>query len=648
MVRFSSRTPGRSPISRRRFGGFMLPVAVAVAIVFCDHPCTRIGTGERRSFGRVVRVVRRVEGRGYVEHMPVFRPYPQNVIVTALERVVEVGDSPSRAVAEEWLSRLSGSLDTEWRVIQETRTQDGDLFHVKGGVGVALHGRLGPNVTVAGSLTGVLLDVEDGELLPRGERTDWDLPDDWSSISVAGRELAALSQANTSFAWGGDSLYLHAGIMRRSFGPFHDDGIVWSPQAFQSPGFVVHWAPGDFRFTAGLFSLTGTQLYNEATPLTASDANTDVISDTDSTNGAPGVPGADFILDPEEHPGKWVFLQDFRWQALPWLDLAFFESVTWGPRFEAAYLVPLKWTFNAQGNVGYADSSKMGLSAVLRPRRDLRLPFIVYVDDASFNDLARLDFDTKLKLGLQTGAIWTPEHPVLEQVKVDYTALFPYMYTHDGEGGVYAPVPNFTTYSHQGRSLGPGMEPNSDRVRVEAVVRPAPRLRATVSGRMLRHANASEGIQDLGLAGHDGTLTDDGRYYHFVVLNDKVDGDGDGDTVGSDPEADATDIYVETGRASYQDDLRFLTQDNIETVLQAGFEVGYTVPLPGRAALTIEAGYDVEYVRNPISWEATGTTAPGAQRDDDDPDPPDVVVYDVVTGDDEINHYAGLRFVFTY
>lgn len=560
------------------------------------------------------------EGRGYLDQMPVFRPYTENVIIAALREVAASGDAESRTVAEDWLERLGQPFEADLKVTAEARTQDADLFHAKGAVALALHGRLGDNVTVAGSIAGVILDVEDGELLPYGERTEWDTTDDWSTIPFpGGRDVAALNQVNTSFAWGTESLYLHAGIMRRSFGPFHDDGIVWSPYARQAPGVVTSWHHRNFRFTASLFSLTATQLYAERSPFNDDQANVDVIAD---------IPGAEFFLDPDEHPGKWVFLQDFRWQPLSWLTLAFYESVTWGPRFELGYLMPVKWTFNTQGNVGYADSSKMGLSVVVRPRRDLQLPFVLYVDDASFNDIVRFNFDTKLKLGLHTGAIWTPENPLVRQVKLSYLALFPYMYTHDGDSGVYEPEPNYTNYTHQGTSIGPGLEPNSDRIELQTTFRPLPRLSTVLTGRMIRHANASEGIADLGLAGHDGTITDDGRYYHFIV-------DGD-------------DIYVETGRLSYQDDLRFLDQENIETVFQAGIDMGYTIPLQTRRSLRFEAGYMFEYVRDPISWEPTGATAPGVKDEETDPDPPDVIVYDVVTGDDETNHYVEFSVTFSY
>ena len=559
------------------------------------------------------------EGRGYLDQMPVFRPYPENVIIGALERVAVVGDVESRDVAESWLERLNGRIDTEWWLTQETRLRNDDEYHVKGGIGVTVHGRLSDTVTASGSIAGLLLDVEDGELLPEGRRTDWDINDDWSEIGVAGRDFAALNQVNSSFAWGTESLYLHAGIMRRSFGPLHDDGIVLSPYAFQSPGIVTSWHRGNFRFSAGLFSLTATQLYEENTPF--NEENVDVVDTTASPTG-----DLDFVRDPEEYPGKWVFIHDFRWQARPWLSVAFFESITWGPRFELAYLMPLKWTFNAQGNNGAQDSAKMGLSAVAQPRRDLQLPFVVYVDDASFNDLAQFNFDTKLKLGIHTGAIWTPTHRFLRRVQFDYLALFPYMYTHDGGGGVYDPEPNYGSYTHQGESIGPGLDPNSDRVTLQATFRPAPRLDATITGRMIRHANASEGVEDVNLAGHDGSITDDGRYYRFQ------ESDGDGE------------IYVETGRLSFQNDLRFLNQDNIEHIFQTGIDVTYTVPLR-RGALALEAGYQFEYIQGPLSYESTGTSAPGREPAEGDAN---VVVYETVAGDDETNHYVNFQITFRY
>lgn len=566
------------------------------------------------------------EGRGYIERMPVFRPYPENILVAALERVARVGDAESREVAKTFLNQLDDALDIEFSVFQETRVQN-DKLHLKGGVGITAHGRISDTITAAASLTGVLLDVEDGELLPRSRRTDWDILDDWSTIPVAGRDVAALNQMNTSFAWGTESLYLHAGIMRRSFGPMHDDGVVLSPYARQAPGIVTSWRPGAFQYSFGIFSMTASQLYDDVSPFR--EPNTAVVADS-------GTDDLFRFVTPQEQPGKWVFIHDFRWNALPWLTVAFFESVTWGPRFEIAYLMPVKWGFHAQGSVSYADSSKMGFSVEARPRRDLHIPLVVYVDDASFNDLVRFNFNTKLKMAVHTGIVWTPLQPVLRRVSLDYLALLPYMYTHDGEDGHFATEPNFTNYVHQGESLGPGLSPNSDRTTLSLTVQPLPRLDATIMGRLIRHGNASEGVEGLGLVSHDGSILDDGRYYYFRRQD----------------EVDATsELVIDSGRLSFQDELRFLTQDTIEHTWQTGIDFAYRLPVKPerRMGISLEAGYQFEFIKGPLEFRPSVETAilrdPSRTEDTQDLE---AILYETVAGNDVVNHYFNFRVRVLY
>ena len=59
----------------------------------------------------------------------------------------------------------------------------------------------------------------------------------------------------------------------------------------------------------------------------------------------------------------------------------------------------------------------------------------------------------------------------------------------------------------------------------------------------------------------------------------------------------------------------------------------------------MEAGYQFEYIRDPLSYRPTGTTAPGRNSDEGDAD---VIVYETVAGDDEINHYVNLQVTLRY
>ena len=554
------------------------------------------------------------EGRGYIRDMPVFRPYPENVIIPALKRVQAVGDAESRAKASRFLEQLDESFETQFHVMQESLINNG-VVSLKGGVGITLHGRISDTITASGSVMGVVLDDEEQNLYPEGQRTDWDILEDWSTVPFFGRDLAALNQANSSFAWGTESLYLHAGIMRRSFGPIHGDGVVLSSSARQAPGVVSSWRRGNFRWSAGLFSMTATQPFAEPTPF--NEPNTLLALDDDGDR-------VGLLYRPEEYPGKYVFIQDFRYSPFSWLTLAFFESATWGPRFEIAYLLPVKWAFHAQGSVSYADSSKMGLSAEFRPRPDLHIPLVLYVDDASFNNLVRFTFDTKLKLAIHTGIFWRPEHRLIRNVSIDYLALLPYMYSHDGEGGFFATEPIYTNYTHKGQSLGPGMEPNSDRTTLSGTFRLLPALDATFTGRLMRHGNASADVDGIGAFNHDGTIMDDGRFYRFRVEDDEV--------------------FVRRGGLSFQDELRFLNQEHIQKTWQVGLDLAYRLPVheSRRIGFSIEAGYLFEYRQGPLLFQPTGDQA--IFRDGDAP----VLTYRSLPGDDERNHYGNLRFRVMY
>lgn len=553
------------------------------------------------------------EGKGYLRDMPVFRPYPEAVIIPALERVARVGDPQSQAVAERFLLQLDDPVDLELFIVQETQQRNNETA-LKGGVGLTINGRISETITASGSITGVLLDDKEAEMMPRGQRTTWDIVEDWSTVPVFGRDVAALTQTRSSFVWGTESLYLHAGIMRRSFGPLHDDGVVMSPYARQAPGFVASWRRGNFRWSTALLTFTATQVYEELTPFNEGDKNTSVVAPVEDP---------DLLFSPSEHPGKYVFIHDFRWTPVNWLTLAFFESATWGPRFEIAYLVPVKWAFHAQNTIGLTDSSKMGISVEGRPRNDLRMPFVLYVDDASFNDIVQLDFDTKLTIAVHTGVIWTPLHRFVRRLSVDYLAVFPYMYTHDSPGGIYSPEPIYSNYTHRGESLGPSLRPNSDRLTLQGTFRPVNNLDVTLRGRLMRHGNASEGIEGLGLAHNDGSLLDDGRFYRFAV-------DDDGELVATRPE-----------RKSFHNDRRFMEQEIIEHVWQGGLDIVYNLPIKAdrRVGLSIDAGYTFEVVRDPLVFQTSGTT----ERDG-----VNVVLWETIAGDNEVNHYGRVRFRILY
>ena len=272
-------------------------------------------------------------------------------------------------------------------------------------------------------------------------------------------------------AIGTDSIYFQAGIMRASFGPFQDDSIVLSPTAPQAGqfSFVIH--KDFYTYTSLLMAIAATANDGSGSPL----------------------------------PNKYLALHSLEIHPFTWLDLGLMESVVWGDRFEPLYLLPLPTLlFYSQGLIGFPDNSFFGLTAGLKLPQAVNANFMVYVDDIGFNELIKLDFNTKLKLAGQAEVSWTPHLPFLERLSLGYTLVTPYTYTHIDAGG--STDPNYQNYTNNGQNMGTGLEPDSDRIELTALVRPLSFLDVTTFARFIRHGDGSEGIA----GGGDGTYFDSG------------------------------------------------------------------------------------------------------------------------------------------
>lgn len=527
------------------------------------------------------------EGAGYITHPPLMRPYPEQTLVALLQEVVRRGDRESAARARAYLVELNGSIAIGASVRQENRT-DGDDYAGRFGIGAEVAGSLTPAIRYAGGITGWILDVEKGELLPDQQRTTYDIVEDNAKIDALGREIETLLEVQSGVAIGNESFHFQAAIGRKSFGPFHDDSLVVSRYAPQSANFVLSYEGERFAYTGALFSLRPQSLYQSIDTLEEWD-EAEVIyrrDAPDTSSLAYRVLEATSIYD-KEGPGKFLHLQAYTFRPSPRLSMTLFESVVFGPVFQVGYLVPFKFLWQAQSLTSFADNSFIGLTADFRAAPRLRVPVMLYVDDANFNDIVSLDLNTKYNLGAQAGIIWTPLDGALRQVELDYTAVTPYMYVHDGPGQ-YSSDFNYTNYVHGMTSLGTGLDPNSDRLSLRVRTRPMERLSVDFVGRIMRHGNASDGVLDG--YGNDGSIYDDGR---FADYEEPVDYDPDS---GEEYAA----VY-DQGDASYQFEFRFLTQEEIETTWHAGVDVGYAIPLE-RSTLVLDAGYLFEYVNQPLAY----------------------------------------------
>lgn len=553
------------------------------------------------------------EGAGYVRQLPPIRPYPEPVLREILAEVVRRGSPPEAERAAEYLSVLEADFHATYSA-EQASTSDLSAYAGRTGFGASMEGRLGETVDFSGSFTGFILDLDRGELLPASERTTYDIIEDNARVTVGGREIETLMEIHSSVSWGTADVYAQGALSRRSFGPFHEDSVVLSNYAYQAPGFAFSFNRRRFSYNSLFLSLRASTRFR--TPRTESDLSRDnliTVYADDTENLSFRV-----LENYDEGPGKFLYLNSCTFNVNPRLSLSFFESVVFGPTLQAGYLIPLKLLHQLQGIVGFFDNSYLGISADYRVTDNLRVPFIMYVDDANFNELVRLNLDTKMNFGLQTGAIWTPLKPLLKQFALHYTAVTPYMYAHDGPG-MFSDEFNYTNYLHGGTSLGSALEPNSDRLMVKVLVEPLPRLSAEIIGRLMHHANASEGV--VKGYGNDGSIYDDGRDFEFEAPA----------TNETYADTDDTVAVYDQGRALYSDFFGFLTQDHIETTWQAGIDLSYLLSA-AHGSLSVDLGYFFEYIRDPIDYVWDPVTYTG----------------ETISLPDETNHYmsVGMKYVY--
>ena len=90
-----------------------------------------------------------------------------------------------------------------------------------------------------------------------------EIPDSFKIAEINSVRLDGFLETRTSFAVGNKNVFMQAGFMRRSIGPFFDDGLVVSSRAPQTGNIFVHWRGKSLAATWGLFMLTSKQEYKK-------------------------------------------------------------------------------------------------------------------------------------------------------------------------------------------------------------------------------------------------------------------------------------------------------------------------------------------------------------------------------------------------
>ena len=458
--------------------------------------------------------------QGYVkEFLPLIRPYPAPLIDKILNDVISNGDADAREKAARYMSLVGPKtrfFHPGISINAEGRNSD---FGFTGAIFAEGLFRLRDFLSVSYNLSMYGITDEDGE--------SFNVPGTYSPYPDFVSDVANIGPVEIRQVWtsmlstGKDDFYFQAGAARTSFGPFYDNGVIVGPQAPRAGHFsLVYWKPR-WSFEMLFQTLTATNDFGE-----------------------------------DMFASKYNIIHSYNFRLTQNLEVGLIQSLVWGGNMKFLYLVPLSYLFASQALNDFEDNAFLGLFARWRPIDTLLVNFQVFIDDFPFNDI--FNGNQKYKLAGEIGTSWAPKRFYLSKLDFDYTAVFPYCYTHwtlpdENRFDTTKSRPNYLNYTHMGRNLGPDLEPNSDRFSIRTLWNFLPNMDMNVSAYLIRHGNASDSARKplLDPSGeNDGTIFDDGCY---------VDSSG---TVQKNP----------------YEFLNFLTQDVLDTRLGGTLGLTWTFP----------------------------------------------------------------------
>lgn len=480
------------------------------------------------------------ETMGIVTGLPSARPYPLQLVKEILAQVAEKGDATQRKAAEAHSKRVFGrilyaggkgslSMDLPKKKKQMDVAISFDANYV-------FHELVAASASVDGWAT---TKLPNEEIASFAERSTKDIVED----NAKAGPFWVLPSLNSSISFGTSDTYLNAGMMRGSWGPIHDNGVLFGSHALHSGQLNAAVVRPLWNFNYSLYSLSAT-------------------SDRDPN---------------KYYPEKYLAIHSFAVKPKEWLEVSFFESVMYGNRFEPLYMLPVSAFMISQGNTGFSDNNYIGGMFTVRPLEGLKVDGTLVADDLSFNDIVTFKWDTKWRIAGQLAASYAPRKSgILTRVSMDYTMVTPYTYSHKEGDSLNASAPNFQSYTHAGSGVGAALDPNSDRLNARVRLRPLEALDFDLVGTLVRHANVNEGIDYKWVKEY---LTHEGSYTTTGTVHNSS-----GSGVGH----------------AYFYETPFLSQKTIQYALQTGFDVNCRLPILKTGGLIVfKLGYRFEMIKNP-------------------------------------------------
>ena len=397
------------------------------------------------------------EGMGLVNDAPLLKPYPLQEVKRILEVVLEKADDEQSRRATEHYNRFFDKA-----------------YHLGGGTDIAfdlpalnkelnLYPTLEVNysltriLSISASISGIVTNkLTHNSVQPLLSNSKFDIVAD--NVKVG--SFYILPCFNSGFAVGTPEYYFSAGIARTHFGNFFDDSLFISKNS-------LHQGQFNFVINKRLWSYTHSFLN-----LTATDD-----------------------LGNNRNAKKFLQLHAFEVRPLNWISFGLVDSIIYGNRFEPIYFLPFSAFFISQGLYDFPDNSLIGLFFSIKPYSGLKFDMAINTDDMGFNEIVKFKKDARWRLAGQFGFSYTmPRSHWFTSIKLDYTFVMPYTYTHVSSHR--SDSQNYKNYTHAGYPLATSLWPNSDRISLKLKFRPIHGITLDLFNTFVRHGNIVESIED--------------------------------------------------------------------------------------------------------------------------------------------------------
>jgi len=511
---------------------------------------------------RIYTLLSEWEEKGYIDFLPMLRPYSPQLVTECLEKVIQRGGDIDRETARAYLShiRAEGAVlafspsDASAVSIGFDTVFDGFASTASGGFGrpslaLSVSGRLAGSFIQFSGMTGLwLFDRKEADFIPHRSAVSVYFPHGGDAVLTLGAttyDVASLWKGGIFL--GNATAYFQAGLMRSAFGPFFETSSVLGPQAPEAGCFAFTYRTGWITMSSVLLELAATQAVGSGTLM---------------SGGATTVPYGEIYQlkgTTSFFPSKYMALHSAFVTPFPWLGFGLMQTSVFGARLDPLLLVPFGILADSQFWQGDWDNAFMGLFARIRPCSNLVANASLYVDDLNSNEALKLNFDSgQDKLALHAGVAWILPVPATVRLSAEYLMITPYTYSHFRDLFL-----NYLNYVNFDQHLGSILDPNSDQLIVRAQLQLNPMISGMLWLRLSRHGNGSD--HGEGSVAGDGSIWDDG--------------------------------VAPDGTETYYGSSTFLTQKVLEKILQVGLRVETELRfVPVKASVLAE--YTLEVVQN--------------------------------------------------